>query len=132
MIELVDEIGLGHLEQGRFKSFPNQTDDYFHTVVRYVERNPLRANLVAQAPQTTQIWWLAPFSGLVFQEIARGSLPVGSGVRLVRRPPSTGRPSRRFSHLPEPVPWFRPRSRRWQNLLSPREQRQFPGTGCGA
>lgn len=51
MIELVDEIGLGHLEQGRFKSFPIQTDDSFHTVVRYVERNPLRANLVARAEQ---------------------------------------------------------------------------------
>jgi len=43
------EIGLGHLYQGRFKSFPIQTTDYFHAVVRYVERNPLRANLVARA-----------------------------------------------------------------------------------
>lgn len=43
------EIGLGHLYQGRFKSFPIQTDAYFHTVVRYVERNPLRANLVSRA-----------------------------------------------------------------------------------
>jgi putative transposase len=44
-----DEIGLGHLYQGRFKSFPIQTTDYFHAVVRYVERNPLRANLVPRA-----------------------------------------------------------------------------------
>ncbi|MFM7413416.1 MAG: transposase [Planctomycetota bacterium] len=44
-----DEIGHGHLYQGRFKSFPIQTDEYFHTVIRYVERNPLRANLVARA-----------------------------------------------------------------------------------
>jgi putative transposase len=44
-----DEIGLGHLYQGRFKSFPIQTTDYFHAVVRYVERNPLRANLVSRA-----------------------------------------------------------------------------------
>ena len=43
------EVGHGHLYQGRFKSFPIQTDDSFHTVVRYVERNPLRANLVARA-----------------------------------------------------------------------------------
>jgi putative transposase len=44
-----DEIGLGHLYQGRFKSFPIQTTEYFHAVVRYVERNPLRANLVSRA-----------------------------------------------------------------------------------
>jgi putative transposase len=44
-----DEIGYGHLYQGRFKSFPVQTESYFYSVVRYVERNPLRANLVARA-----------------------------------------------------------------------------------
>ena len=44
-----NEIGLGHFYQGRFKSFPIQTTDYFHAVVRYVERNPLGANLVSRA-----------------------------------------------------------------------------------
>lgn len=39
--------GEGHVYQGRFKSFPIQDDDHFHTVCRYVERNALRANLVA-------------------------------------------------------------------------------------
>ena len=43
------ETGYGHLYQGRYKSFPVQTDDYFYQVVRYVERNALRANLVARA-----------------------------------------------------------------------------------
>ena len=43
------ETGYGHLYQGRFKSFPVQTDDYFYQVVRYVERNALRANLVRKA-----------------------------------------------------------------------------------
>ena len=38
--------GTGPLYQGRFKSFPIQEDDHFLTVLRYVERNPLRANLV--------------------------------------------------------------------------------------
>jgi putative transposase len=41
--------GTGHLYQGRFKSFPVQTDEHFLTVCRYVERNALRANLVPQA-----------------------------------------------------------------------------------
>src|SRR5258707_6113475 len=40
--------GTGHLYQGRFKSFPIQADDHLYTVLRYVERNALRANLVAQ------------------------------------------------------------------------------------
>lgn len=41
--------GLGHLYQGRFKSFPVETDEHFLTVARYVERNPLRAKLVDHA-----------------------------------------------------------------------------------
>jgi len=43
------EVGEGHLYQGRYKSFPIQSDAYFQTVIRYVERNPLRANPVARA-----------------------------------------------------------------------------------
>ncbi len=38
----------GHLDQGRFKSFPVQSDEHFLTVCRYVERNALRANLVGR------------------------------------------------------------------------------------
>jgi len=41
--------GSGHVYQGRFKSFPVQSDQHFYTVCRYVERNPLRANLVSSA-----------------------------------------------------------------------------------
>ena len=41
----------GHLYQGRFKAFPIQTDDHFYTVVRYAERNALRANLVEKADE---------------------------------------------------------------------------------
>ena len=41
--------GQGHVYQGRFKSFPIQDDPHFLTACRYVERNALRANLVAKA-----------------------------------------------------------------------------------
>lgn len=41
--------GTGHLYQGRFKSFPVESDEHLYTVLRYVERNPVRANLVARA-----------------------------------------------------------------------------------
>jgi len=61
--------GTGPVYQGRFKSFPIAADDHLLTVCRYVERNPLRANLVAQAEQwrwsslwhrvrCTQVGWL--------------------------------------------------------------------------
>lgn len=42
-------IGSGHLYQGRFKSFPVESDQYFIQLCKYIERNPLRAGLVNQA-----------------------------------------------------------------------------------
>jgi putative transposase len=62
--------GTGPLYQGRFKSFPVQADEHLLTVLRYVERNPLRAGLVERAEawpwsslwqrqQATPVAWLA-------------------------------------------------------------------------
>jgi REP element-mobilizing transposase RayT len=42
-------VGYGHLYQARFKSFPIENDAHFYSVVRYVERNALRAGLVGRA-----------------------------------------------------------------------------------
>jgi len=39
----------GHIWQGRFKAFPIEEDDHLRVVLRYVERNPLRAGLVGRA-----------------------------------------------------------------------------------
>ena len=39
----------GHVWQGRFKAFPIEQDDHLLTVLRYIERNPLRAGLVERA-----------------------------------------------------------------------------------
>lgn len=41
--------GTGPLYQGRFKSFPIEENDHLLAVLRYVERNALRANLVERA-----------------------------------------------------------------------------------
>ncbi|MCC7349432.1 MAG: transposase [Phycisphaerales bacterium] len=41
--------GSGHLYQGRFKSFPVQSDEHFLTVARYIHSNPLRAGLTQRA-----------------------------------------------------------------------------------
>jgi len=44
-------VGLGHVYQGRYKSFPVEEDGHFLAVARYVEQNPLRANLVVRAEE---------------------------------------------------------------------------------
>jgi len=50
--------GTGPVYQGRFKSFPVQADEHFLTVARYVERNALRAGLVAREEewQWSSLW----------------------------------------------------------------------------
>jgi len=39
----------GHVWEGRFKAFPIQADEHLLAVLRYVEHNPVRADLVKQA-----------------------------------------------------------------------------------
>jgi len=41
--------GTWHLYQGRFKLFPIENSNYLQTLMRYVERNPVRANLTELA-----------------------------------------------------------------------------------
>jgi len=48
-VEYRQRVGWGSIYQGRYKSFPVQTDAYLLTLLRYVERNPLRAKLVRRA-----------------------------------------------------------------------------------
>jgi putative transposase len=82
--------GTGPVYQGRFKSFPVQEDDHYYTVCRYVERNLLRAGLVARAEewrwsslwhrrQHTQVPWLAA-----------GPLPIPSNWSEIVHEPQTG------------------------------------------
>jgi putative transposase len=44
-----DSTGQGAVYQGRFRAIPVNQDTHFQWVCRYVERNPLRANLVERA-----------------------------------------------------------------------------------
>jgi putative transposase len=44
-----ENVGKGHLYQGRFKAFPVQSDPHLLSVLGYVEANPLRARMVARA-----------------------------------------------------------------------------------
>jgi putative transposase len=57
--------GMGHVYQGRFKSFPIESDEHLWRVLRYVERNPLRAGLVERAEQWrfSSLWHRAAGAG---------------------------------------------------------------------
>lgn len=53
----------GHIWQGRFKAFPIESDEHLLTVLRYVERNPVRAQLVKRAEQwlwSSARYWTEP------------------------------------------------------------------------
>lgn len=67
----------GHLWQGRFKAFPIQRDEHLLTVLRYVERNPLRAGLVAQAED-----W--PWSSLAARDRPDGAGAAGGAAAAPR------------------------------------------------
>lgn len=71
-------VGTGHVYQGRYKAFPVSRDTHFLRVCRYVERNALRARLVARAED-----W--PWSSLA-QRTRRVS-PISLVDWPVRRPP---------------------------------------------
>jgi putative transposase len=42
---------LGHVYQGRYKSFPVESDEHFWVVARYLERNAQRADLDLRADE---------------------------------------------------------------------------------
>jgi len=49
----------GHVWQGRFKSLIVQKDDHLLTVIRYIERNPVRAGLV----ESVKDWSWSSYQG---------------------------------------------------------------------
>ena len=69
----------GHVWQGRFKAFPIQEDEHLLTVLRYIERNPLRAGLVERAeawPWSSLRWLAAPERAPV--RLEAGTVPRGT------------------------------------------------------
>jgi putative transposase len=50
--------GTGHVYQNRYRAIPVQTETHLTSLLRYVERNPLRASLVerAEAWQWGSLW----------------------------------------------------------------------------
>jgi putative transposase len=72
--------GTGHVYQGRFKSFPVEGDEHLLHVLRYVERNPLRANLVSIAEQWTWGSLFRRVHGTVAQRQLLTDPPVNCGT----------------------------------------------------
>ena len=66
--------GIGHLYQGRFKSFPVQSDWRYLSLLQYVEANPLRAGLVEHA----ETW---PWSSLAIRCGARKEIALHRGPK---------------------------------------------------
>jgi len=55
-VEHRHEVGMGHVYQGRYKSFPVQHEGHFLTVARYVERNPLRVAAANKLVDRAEDW----------------------------------------------------------------------------
>ncbi len=73
-------VGCGHLYPGTYKSFPIEADEHLLTVLAYVERNALRAGLVARAEdwRWSSLWrWQHP-------EVTEDVPPLADGP--VKRP----------------------------------------------
>lgn len=102
--------GTGHIYHGRFKSFPVECEDYLYSVCRYVQRNPLRVNLMHRAEhwRWSSLWrrihgddqpraflssWPAPMPNLP----AGGLVPVRQQRVGQRRPAPAPRSGRAVS-----------------------------------
>ena len=70
--------GSGHVWQGRFKAFPIQQDEHLLAVLRYAERNPLRANLVRRAENWRWSSLRLRLPGAGTSLLSPGPVPLGS------------------------------------------------------
>jgi putative transposase len=72
----------GHVWQGRFKAFPIQRDEHLLTVLRYVERNPVRAGLVERAER----WrWSSAWRGRPASVVSPSPSPVDKPLNWLQR-----------------------------------------------
>lgn len=93
--------GSGHVWQGRYRAFVAQDTNHLLTVLRYVERNPVRAGLVKRAEKWP--WSSAAFAG-------SGSVSAGGLAEMVPDPLSgDDRPLRPLQAYWTPGPVRRPK-----------------------
>jgi len=115
----------GHVWQGRFKAFPIEEDEHLLTVMRYVERNPVRAKAipVRKAPR-----WPWSSIGNTPQDVERPTLdpgPVPRGddwLRWVNEPQTEAE----LKALQESISRGRPfGSKSWQDQTAKRLGLEF-------
>ncbi len=108
----------GHVWQGRFKAFPIQQDGHLLTVLRYVEGNALRANLVQRAQDwswSSLCWWSRPGAPGFLH---RGPVDRGPRWREEVNRPVTGAELEAIRHsVQRGTPWGAPR---WQKQTAVR------------
>ena len=89
----------GHVWQGRFKAFPIQEDEHLLVVLRYIERNPLRAGPVERAEEWSWSSLGAVAGGRAEPLLDPGPIPHGqlggSGERADVRERGAGDPPMR-------------------------------------
>ena len=66
----------GHVWQGRFKAFPIQSDEHLLTVLRYVERNPVRAKSIPVRKAEKWPWSSAGTPRAEFEKVKLNSGPI--------------------------------------------------------
>ena len=80
----------GHVWQGRFKAFPVERGDHLLTVLRYVERNPVRAGLVRRSidwPWCSAAWRNASDAGNLLDH---GAVPLPADWSAMLDRPEAG------------------------------------------
>jgi len=81
--------GSGHVWQGRFKAFPIAEDGHLLTVCRYVERNPLRADMVQRAEDWQWSSLANPRGPELGLSLAKGPVPRPRNWRALVNKPQT-------------------------------------------
>ena len=84
-------IGQGHLYQGRYKSFLCQQDEHLLTLIRYVERNALKANMVRRAEnwQWSSVWRREKGTDEQKKLLALWPIPIPRDYRTLLNSPQT-------------------------------------------
>ena len=83
----------GHVWQGRFKAFPIEEDDHLLTVLRYVERNPVRSKMIPVRKAQSWPWSSAgvPPKESQVPTLDPGPVPrVADWLRWVNEPQTEG------------------------------------------
>ncbi len=84
-------VGYGHVYQSRYKSFPVEEEEYFYQLVRYVERNALRAGLAERAEgwKWSSLWRRTSGTAEQKQLLSAWPVPYPRGwCKLVNDPPT--------------------------------------------